>query len=41
VGSGVLALTWFADYCTRVASGAIVHQERGDARIRQGAVMAA
>jgi len=35
------ALTWFADYCTRVASGAIVHQERGDARIRQGAVMAA
>ncbi len=35
------ALNWFADYCTRVASGAIVHQERGDARIRQGAVMAA
>ena len=35
------ALTWFADYCGRVASGAIVHQPRGDASIRQGAVMAA
>jgi predicted Fe-Mo cluster-binding NifX family protein len=32
------ALAWFADYCTRVASGEIVHQARGDARIRQGAV---
>ncbi|WP_088284552.1 nitrogenase cofactor biosynthesis protein NifB [Ideonella sp. A 288] len=31
------ALQWFADYCARVASGAIVHQPRGDARIRQGA----
>ncbi|KAB2967832.1 nitrogenase cofactor biosynthesis protein NifB [Zoogloea sp.] len=35
------ALQWFADYCGRVASGAIVHQPRGDASIRQGAVMAA
>ena len=31
------ALQWFADYCTRVASGATQHQPRGDARIRQGA----
>lgn len=34
------ALQWFADYCERVASGAITHQERGDARIRQGAYTA-
>ncbi|HEX5806236.1 MAG TPA: nitrogenase cofactor biosynthesis protein NifB [Macromonas sp.] len=32
------ALTWFADYCSRVASGAISHQTRGDARIRNGAL---
>ena len=31
------ALQWFADYCARVASGAIVHQPRGDGRIRPGA----
>ena len=31
------ALQWFADYCERVASGALQHHERGDARIRQGA----
>jgi nitrogen fixation protein NifB len=31
------ALQWFADYCTRVAGGAIAHVARGDARIRQGA----
>ncbi|HEX5783150.1 MAG TPA: nitrogenase cofactor biosynthesis protein NifB [Burkholderiaceae bacterium] len=31
------ALDWFADYRTRVASGATVHQARGDAQIRQGA----
>jgi nitrogen fixation protein NifB len=30
-------LTWFSDYRSRVASGAIVHQARGDAQIRQGA----
>jgi nitrogen fixation protein NifB len=30
-------LSWFADYRSRVASGAIVHQPRGDARIRLGA----
>jgi nitrogen fixation protein NifB len=35
------ALTWFADYRTRVAKGEITHQERGDAAIRQGAFMAA
>jgi nitrogen fixation protein NifB len=35
------ALQWFADYCGRVASGAIVHVPRGDARIRQGAFTAA
>jgi len=34
------ALQWFADYCERVASGAITHHERGDARIRQGAYTA-
>jgi nitrogen fixation protein NifB len=31
------ALSWFADYRTRVASGAIEHKARGDAAIRQGA----
>ena len=31
------ALSWFADYCARVASGAVQHTPRGDARIRQGA----
>jgi len=31
------ALGWFAGYRERVASGAIEHHERGDARIRQGA----
>jgi nitrogen fixation protein NifB len=31
------ALAWLADYRTRVASGAVVHRARGDARIRQGA----
>jgi nitrogen fixation protein NifB len=35
------ALQWFADYCERVASGALQHQERGDARIRQGAFTSA
>jgi nitrogen fixation protein NifB len=31
------ALDWFADYRARVASGAIAHENRGDAQIRQGA----
>lgn len=31
------ALSWFADYRGRIASGALTHQPRGDARIRQGA----
>ncbi len=35
------ALSWFADYRARVASGEIEHQPRGDARIRQGAYTAA
>ncbi len=35
------ALTWFADYRARVAKGEIIHTERGDAAIRQGAFMAA
>jgi len=35
------ALTWFADYRARVAKGEIIHKERGDAAIRQGAFMAA
>jgi nitrogen fixation protein NifB len=35
------ALSWFADYRERLASGEIVHQERGDASIRQGAYLAA
>jgi nitrogen fixation protein NifB len=30
-------LDWFNDYRSRVASGAVVHQSRGDAQIRQGA----
>ncbi|WP_374317078.1 nitrogenase cofactor biosynthesis protein NifB [Aquabacterium sp.] len=34
------ALSWFADYCSRVASGEITHQARGDAVIRQGAFTA-
>ncbi len=35
------ALSWFAEYRARVAKGEIVHQERGDAVIRQGAYLAA
>ena len=35
------ALAWFAGYRARVAAGEIVHQPRGDARIRQGAYTAA
>jgi nitrogen fixation protein NifB len=35
------ALSWFADYASRVASGEITHQVRGDASIRQGAYTAA
>jgi nitrogen fixation protein NifB len=31
------ALDWFNDYRARIASGAVVHQARGDAQIRQGA----
>jgi nitrogen fixation protein NifB len=31
------ALDWFNDYRGRIASGAVVHQNRGDAQIRQGA----
>ncbi|WP_164963943.1 nitrogenase cofactor biosynthesis protein NifB [Rubrivivax sp. JA1026] len=31
------ALAWFADYRERIASGAVVHQPRGDARLRLGA----
>jgi nitrogen fixation protein NifB len=31
------ALDWFNDYRSRIASGAIAHQARGDAQIRQGA----
>ena len=31
------ALDWFNDYRSRIASGAIIHQNRGDAQIRQGA----
>jgi nitrogen fixation protein NifB len=31
------ALEWFNDYRGRIASGAITHQARGDAQIRQGA----
>jgi len=35
------ALSWFADYRGRIASGAVVHGPRGDAAIRQGAFTAA
>lgn len=35
------ALTWFAKYRERVASGEITHVPRGDASIRQGAYIAA
>ena len=35
------AITWFKDYLDKVSSGAIVHQLRGDADIRQGAYIAA
>ena len=35
------ALAWFAGYRARIAAGEIVHQPRGDARIRQGAYTAA
>ena len=31
------ALSWFADYCERIARGDLTHQPRGDAHIRQGA----
>ena len=31
------ALSWFADYRARIARGELVHEARGDARIRQGA----
>jgi len=34
------ALDWFNDYRARVASGAVLHQHRGDAAIRQGAYTA-
>jgi nitrogen fixation protein NifB len=34
------ALIWFKDYLAKVASGEIVHAERGDASIRQGALIA-
>ncbi|MBL8301471.1 MAG: nitrogenase cofactor biosynthesis protein NifB, partial [Ideonella sp.] len=34
------ALSWFADYRARIARGALVHQPRGDASIRQGAYTA-
>lgn len=35
------ALSWFADYRARIAKGEIVHADRGDASIRQGAYTAA
>ena len=35
------ALAWFKDYLAKVASGEIAHVERGDAAIRQGALLAA
>jgi len=31
------ALSWFAKYRARIAAGDIVHTQRGDAQIRQGA----
>jgi nitrogen fixation protein NifB len=33
------ALVWFKDYLGKVASGELVHVERGDAAIRQGALL--
>jgi nitrogen fixation protein NifB len=35
------AIAWFKDYLARVKSGEIVHVEKGDAAIRQGAFVAA
>lgn len=35
------ALAWFAGYRARIARGELVHEPRGDARIRQGAYTAA
>ena len=35
------ALSWFGDYRSRILRGELVHQPRGDARIRQGAFTAA
>jgi nitrogen fixation protein NifB len=35
------ALAWFSDYRQRVMRGELVHQPRGDARIRQGAYTSA
>ncbi len=34
-------LSWYGDYIHRVQSGTLIHQERGDAAIRQGAFIAA
>jgi nitrogen fixation protein NifB len=34
------ALAWFKDYCAKVAAGEISHAPRGDAAIRQGALLA-
>lgn len=34
------AIVWFKDYLAKVASGEIIHIERGDAQIRQGALLA-
>ncbi len=35
------AIAWFKDYLDKVNSGEIEHQERGDAEIRQGALITA
>ena len=35
------ALSWFGEYRERIAKGEVVHKERGDAAIRQGAYLAA
>jgi nitrogen fixation protein NifB len=35
------ALAWFKEYLAKVASGEIVHVSRGDAQIRQGALISA
>jgi nitrogen fixation protein NifB len=35
------AITWFKAYLEKVNSGEIVHEARGDAEIRQGALLAA